>query len=192
MTPTSNFLISLRCSSHFSVYFITSPVLFLLLPCLNFTLRYSLPVPNNFHPSLYPFPFNFAATCLTFMNFIDHRVAALVRDSQTLHQSFEDRSLIFEAAKSQHPQRSRRRLHRRVCSSPERRARIPEEARLARLVNHSERILLFLTRQYPSLKAAEGTHCYMVYDKIEDRIRLHRPAISNDDDILTGFSALSL
>lgn len=125
------------------------------------------------------------------MNFIDHRVTALVRDSETLQQSFEDSSLIFEQAKSQR-QRRRRRLHRRVYPSLERRARVTEEARLATLVNHSERILRFLTRQYLSLEAAEGTHWYKVYNKVQDRIRLHRSAISINDEILTGFSALSL
>jgi hypothetical protein len=124
---------------------------------------------------------------LGFMNPVDHRVTTLVRDSETLHQSFEDSSLIFEPAKSQRQQRRRRRLYRR-----ERRARVAEEARLARLMNHGERILRFLTRQYPSLEAAEGTHWYKVYNKVQDRIQLHRSAISNDDDILIGFSALSL
>ena len=87
------------------------------------------------------------------MNFIDYRVATLVRDSETLHQSFEDSSLIFELAKSQCQQRRRRSLYRQ-----ERRARVAKEARLARLMNHGKRILRFLTRQYPSLEAAEGTH----------------------------------
>jgi hypothetical protein len=93
------------------------------------------------------------------MSFIDNRVTALVRDSETLHQSFEDSSLIFEAAKSQRQVRNRR-LHRRVYPSPERRGQISDGDRLATLVNYSERILRFLTRQYPSLEAAEGTHCH--------------------------------
>jgi hypothetical protein len=46
------------------------------------------------------------------MNPVDYRVTALVRDSKTLHQSFEDHSLILEPAKLQ--QQTLRKLHRWV------------------------------------------------------------------------------
>ena len=107
---------------------------------------------------------------------------------QDAHQSFEDHSLILEPAKLH---RRRRKLHHRA-SSHQYRARITEEARLTRLEKHGEKIQRFLTRQYPTIEAAKGTHWYKVYNKVQNRIRLHRLAIAADTDLLSGLSALSL
>jgi hypothetical protein len=92
---------------------------------------------------------------LAFMNPLDYRVTALVRDSKTLHQSFEDHSLILEPAKLQ-PRRRRKLQHR--ASSYQRQARITGEARLMRLETHGEKIRRFLIRQYLTIEAAKGIH----------------------------------
>jgi hypothetical protein len=126
------------------------------------------------------------------MNSIGHRVADLVRESETLHQSFKDHSLIFEAGSLQRHHRRRRGLYRRACSSHQCRARISEKARLVRLVNHGKSTLPFLTRQYPTLEFAESTHWYKVYYKVQVMIRLYRSVISDKADILNGLSAILL
>lgn len=163
------------------------------------TPRSSLPLPCSLQPllsfQLVKLPLYLQSRLtyffrgLAFMNPLHHRVAALVRDSQALHQSFEDHSLILEPAKSQ--QQRRRKLHYRDCSHQPR-PRITEETRLTRLEKHGEKIRRFLRRQYPTVEAAKGTHWYKVYYKLQDRIRLHRLAISDDTTLLSGLSVLSL
>ena len=86
-------------------------------------------------------------------------------------------------------------MHHEVCPSrqlPAEIAQIREEARLTRLVNLREKILQFLTTQYPTIEAAKGTHWYKVYNMVQDRFRLNQSVISDHDDIGNGLSALSL
>jgi hypothetical protein len=126
---------------------------------------------------------------------IDRRVTDLVRESEKPHKSLEDRSPVFEPVELPRHRRRRGRLHHKVCPSrqlPAEIAQIREEVRLTRLVNLREKILQFLTTQYPTIEAAKGTHWYKVYNKVQDRIRLYQSAISDHDDIGNGLSALSL
>ena len=100
---------------------------------------------------------------------IDHRVTDLVRESEKPHKSLEDRSPFFEPVELPRHRRRRGRLHHKVCPSrqlPAEIAQIREEARLTRLVNLREKILQFLTTQYPTIEAAKGTHWYKVYNSI--------------------------
>jgi hypothetical protein len=100
---------------------------------------------------------------------IDCRIIDLVRESEKPHKSLEDHSPVFEPVKLPCYCRRHRRLYHKVCPLYQLLAeivQIREEARLTRLVNLCEKILQFLTIQYPTIEATKGIYWYKVYNKV--------------------------